>query len=429
MSVSTRTEDGRGGRDQGSLRSKSPWRRSLLALLTCALAALALPAAAAAIDEFPLPPGSHPGSITTGPDGALWFTMEGTSQISRMTTTGVVTNTFNIPTGPEPAAEPPLDQIVTGPDGALWFTKPRNQAIGRITTAGAITEYTSGISASPEGITVGPDNHIWFTETGLNQIGELDPSGLPNPGVVEYGPTGSGPSDITAGPDGRMWFTESGANTVGAIPLDGPASAISHYGPTGAEPSGITNTGAGLWFTESSAAQIAQITTAGGITEYPGAGDQPSAITAAHPPGGDGALWFTESGSNAIGRITTGGVITNHFPVPTLASEPSDITQGPDGNIWFTEFLGDRIGRVVVAPPVVVPPPPPPVALVPKPKPKKCKVPKVRGLTVKKAIKKLKKARCKYKVKGKGRVVKTSPKAGKRTSKTVKVTASRKRSR
>ena len=77
---------------------------------------------------------------------------------------------------------------------------------------------------------------------------------------------------------------------------------------------------------------------------------------------------------------------------------------------------------------MVLPPPPPVVSLKPKPKPK-CKVPKVRGLTIKKAVKKLKKARCKYKVKGKGRVVSTSPKAGKRTSKTVKVKASRKASR
>jgi hypothetical protein len=44
-------------------------------------------------------------------------------------------------------------------------------------------------------------------------------------------------------------------------------------------------------------------------------------------------------------------------------------------------------------------------------------------------VKKLKRAKCKYKVRGKGRVTKTSPKAGKRTRKTVKVTAKPRRRR
>jgi streptogramin lyase len=434
MSVSTRTEDGRGGSDQGVLRSKGSRRRALLALLTSSLAALAMPAAAAAIDEFPLAPGSSsPGSITAGPDGALWFTMEaGDGAVGRMTTSGVHTNTYPLAacSGSSCSSSvPPVDQIVTGPDGNLWFTMTRSNGIGRMNTAGGMISPPNGYqlptqNSQPEGLTVGPDGRLWFTEAGLGGIGYIDMNGQIADQVL---PSNSGPSDITAGPDGALWFTESLANTVGRITTGGVVTNHFPVPTPSSDASGITNTGAGLWFTESAVGQIAQISTAtGGITEYPGAGDQPSAIASAP----DGALWYTESGptSNAIGRITTGGVITNHFPLATPGAEPSDITRGPDGNLWFTEFLGNKIGRVVVAPPVVVPPPPPPVALVPKAKPKrKCKVPKLRGLTIKKAKKKLKKARCKYKIRGKGRVVSSKPKAGKRTSKTVKVKASRKR--
>ena len=32
--------------------------------------------------------------------------------------------------------------ITTGPDGALWFTNPGNESIGRITTAGVISNYS-----------------------------------------------------------------------------------------------------------------------------------------------------------------------------------------------------------------------------------------------------------------------------------------------
>jgi virginiamycin B lyase len=429
VSVSTRTENGGGGRDQGFLRSKGPRRRSLLALLIGALTALVMPAAAAAIDEFPVTAGSNPGSITAGPDGALWFTLEGgDGAIGRMTTGGVHTNTFPLPpcSGSSCSSSvPPVDQIVLGPNGNLWFTMTRSNAIGQMNTAGGMAIYPIDTPDSqPEGLTLGPDGRLWFTEANFNGIGAIDMAGTDVDWILPT--SGSGPSDIAAGPpgDGALWFTESLTNKVGRITTTGVVTNEFNVPTSSSEPSGITNTGAGLWFTESGVDQIAQITTGGVITEYPGAGDQPSAIAAAP----DGALWYTESGpgSNAVGRITTGGIITNHFPVPTPGSEPSDITLGPDGNLWFTEFLANKIGRVVTAPPVVLPPPPPVVSLTP-PKPKrKCKVPKVRGLTVKKAIKKLKKARCKYKVRGKGRVVSTKPKAGKRTSKTVKVKASRK---
>jgi streptogramin lyase len=426
MSVSTRTEDGRGGSYGVPLRSNGPGRRTLLALLTSALAALAMPAAAAAIDEYAITSGTNPGSITRGPDGALWFSLEGgDGAIGRMTTSGVHTNTFPLPpcSGSSCSSSiPPVDQIVLGPNGNLWFTMTRSNAIGQMNTAGGMAIYPIDTPDSqPEGLTVGPDGRLWFTEANFNGIGAIDMGGTDEDWLLPT--SGSGPSDIAAGPDGALWFTESLTNKVGRITTTGVVTNEFDVPTSSSEPSGITNTGGGLWFTESGVDQIAQITTGGVITEYPGAGDQPSAI--AYAP--DGALWYTESGpgSNAIGRITTGGIITNHFPVPTPGSEPSDITLGPDQNLWFTEFFGNKIGRVVTAPPPPPPPLPPVVSLKPKPKPK-CKVPKVKGLTVKKAVKKLKKARCKYKVRGKGRVVSTKPKAGKRTSKTVKVKASRK---
>ena len=34
------------------------------------------------------------------------------------------------------------EDITTGPDGALWFTNFANGRIGRITTAGAVTTFT-----------------------------------------------------------------------------------------------------------------------------------------------------------------------------------------------------------------------------------------------------------------------------------------------
>jgi virginiamycin B lyase len=413
------------------LRGAGAAKRGVVRACAGLLAALMIPATAAAVDEYPT--AGNPGGITEGPagDGGIWFTQETAGNIARMTTTGAFTLAVNVtPPSGVPPSDPgyvsPLDQITVGPDGALWFTEPRDNMIGRITTAGSVTEYgtANGLAplSSPEGITLGPDNNLWFTAPGINQIGRITPLGA----ITMFPGALPGASDITAGPDGALWFTESAttANSIGRITTGG--SVTNHYPvPTAdSEPSGIVQgPGGGLWFTESAANQIGQIATNGAVTEYPGAGAGPSAIGI----GRDGALWFTESTANAIGRMTTGGAITNHFPVPTAGSEPSDITEGPDGALWFTEYLGNKIGRIDTAPPAVIPLPPSVPLLDPTKRRTACKVPRLRGLSVPRAKKKLKRAHCKYRIRGKGRVVSTSPAAGKKTRGTVKVKAKPKR--
>jgi streptogramin lyase len=68
------------------------------ARLLCALALIALldcpegVFAQTTITEFPIPTGSSfPEWITTGPDGALWFTETGSGKIGRSTTAGAIT--------------------------------------------------------------------------------------------------------------------------------------------------------------------------------------------------------------------------------------------------------------------------------------------------------------------------------------------------
>src|SRR5271166_3624963 len=59
--------------------------------------------------------------------------------------------------------------ITTGPDGALWFTESNGNPakIGRITTSGVITEYKLPAGDNqPTGITAGPDGALWYTVFG-----------------------------------------------------------------------------------------------------------------------------------------------------------------------------------------------------------------------------------------------------------------------
>ncbi len=233
--------------------------------------------------------------ITSGPDGALWLTDSYNNHISRLTTSGHITN-YPLET------EKPLN-IVTGPDRALWFTAAAASAgeIGRITTKGKMSFYP--LSSQADDITAGPGNALWFTERYPSGIGRI----MTNGKIDSYtaGLTGI-PDAIALGTDGALWFTESGP-------------------------------------------KIGRITIAGKVTEYSHGISGPYLIDIAAGP--DGAMWFTESTfgqyySPKIGRISADGHITEYSNGLPAQAGPSGIVKGPDERMWFTDSYNDMTGRV-----------------------------------------------------------------------------------
>ena len=171
--------------------------------------------AGVSITEYPIPMagGNYPVSITTGPDGALWFTQNESNKIGRITTAGVITE---YPTS-SPVLNVNVYDITAGPDGALWFTE--QLGVGRMTTNGVITEYGQTTLSQPAGITTGPDGALWFTEPYSNIIGRITTAGAISLYRV---PTANGePTGIAAGPYGALWFTEVYGNKIGRITTKG----------------------------------------------------------------------------------------------------------------------------------------------------------------------------------------------------------------
>ncbi len=279
----------------------------------------------AAVTSYTDPSIDYPQGITAGPDGAMWFTNyygaqqefeppPGPGSIGRITTAGVVTNY----TGAgiyNPYA------ITTGPDGALWFTNTASTEslgvgrgfISRITTAGVVTSYTNPEIYDPQGITTGPDGALWFTNPGGNSIGRVTTAGAFTFYAV---PSIDSLQGITTGPDGALWFTIPANRTIGRITT---AGTLTYYtDPSIDDPQSITAGPDGaLWFTNSAAndepgggggpGSIGRITTAGIVTYATSPTiSAPEAIAA----GPDGALWFTNQvsapgqGTSSIGRIT-----------------------------------------------------------------------------------------------------------------------------
>jgi len=294
----------------------------------------------------PTPEGITTGGITAGPDGALWFTVNGLcslygggtcpisdgtcyqptpaacAYIGRITTSGVVTDLY--PVAYEQSADLIAGGITAGPDGALWFGTilpqpdvPGPSSIGRITTAGGITTYQFpeiDYEYAPVTITSGPDGALWFTTFNSfrpwDEPGQIDRITTTGVATTQYSfPAGGNAGSpvnwggITTGPDGALWFTENACSTSGEC------------------------------------GQIGRLTTAGVVTaEYPTpSGTVPGSIMS----GPNQALWFTAG--TAIGQITTGGAITE-YPIPGSSASAQGITIGPNGSIWFTDSGNNAIG-------------------------------------------------------------------------------------
>lgn len=144
------------------------------------------------------------------------------------------------------------------------------------------------------------------------------------------------------GGGGSNWLDYSGITLPAAIPAPGPLIAA----PAGPVVASLPpmNPPARL--------ALDAANNPGTITEFPvpTLNSQPEEITG----GPDSNLWFTELSGSKIGRITPAGVVTE-FTIPTAASRPEGITTGPDGALWFVErgpFSGavhSKIGRITTA--------------------------------------------------------------------------------
>jgi virginiamycin B lyase len=304
-----------------------------------------------------------PTSVTSGPDGALWF-LTGRSDLIGRTTTGGVTTFY-----PAPASSPTWGNgaVTTGPDGALWFVADGGTAIGRMTTSGAVTTYPVPDGGVVDSLTCGPDDNVWFTvdnNQGNNQIGDITPSGQ----FTMFTDSSFGTADwsspdhrfvegIARGPDGALWFTSfyaanQGSGWIGRITTSG---AVSEYTIpyAGVYPYTLTTGADGaLWF--AGYGVIGRVTTAGQFSEYTAPGDIGQVLGMAAGP--DGAVWFTNysiPGDTGfypfppVGRITTGGTITTYGDAYVEVGAMS-ITSGSDGAMWFIDHINDTIGRIAV---------------------------------------------------------------------------------
>jgi virginiamycin B lyase len=270
---------------------------------------------------------SQPISIAEGPDGNLWFTLQNSSKIARVTPAGVITQ-FRTPTLSFPS------DITAGPDGNIWFTEGSTGKIGFATPQGRITEITFSLFDAGSGIITGPDDNIWFCDSTGNNIWRYE---LATETLTAFPVPvpGSFPQDIAVGGDGNLWFTGVAGGQIGRITPEGD---ITTFGQGLDSARSITGGPDGnVWFTFSFMPMIGRITPTGEVTLFP-TPNNPEQITR----GEGNTLLFTEFGASRIAQITTDGLVTES-PAFTHFVEPTGITTGPARTIWFLDFNNNRV--------------------------------------------------------------------------------------
>lgn len=237
----------------------------------------------------------------------------------------VVDGTFDLSGNPE--------RIALGPDGNVWVTVAGPTEVARITPAGDVTEFDIPALDGAVGIGAGPDGKVWVTFS--TKVGRFDPA---DPvGTAEAFDAGiAGGQNIVTGPDGNLW-TPSADKLLRITPAATPVVTAFTILTAGVD---ISTGGGQLWVADSNGGEVVSVTTDGVPTRY-ATGGNPRGIAT----GPDGAMGYTNPAApHSAGRIVSGGL-----PQPTLVApgtDPYGMTAGGDGAFWFAQPFGNNLGRL-----------------------------------------------------------------------------------
>jgi virginiamycin B lyase len=292
---------------------------------------------APAIQEYPVPPGSHPHDVAPALDGTVWYTAQISGALGRLDpATG---KTHHIPLGSGSAPH----GVIVGPDGAPWITDSGLNAIVRVDPE---TEEVQVFPLPAESgyanlntAVFDPQGKLWFT--GQNGIyGRLDPS----TGQIQVfgAPRGRGPYGITVTPDGTIYYASLAGNYVGRIdPQTGEATVLEP--PTsrqGARRVWSDSQGR-VWVSEWNSGQVAMYDPENDSwQEWKLPGDSPQAY-AVYVDEQD-QIWLSDFGSNAIVRFDPASETVTAFQLSSPGAAVRQILGRP-GEIWGAESAVDKL--------------------------------------------------------------------------------------
>ena len=293
--------------------------------------------AAPVVQEYEVPPGSRPHDVAPAPDGAVWYTAQGSGELGRLDPESG--QTVHIPLGNGSAPH----GVIIGPDGAPWVTDSGLNAIVRVDPvseevtvfplpAGSRNANLNTASFDAQGV-------LWFT--GQNGVyGRLDPS----IGQVELfdAPRGRGPYGIATTPRGDVYYASLAGSHIARIDLESRQAQMLEPPTPGQGARRVWSDSQGrLWVSEWNAGQVARYDPAAAAWQewpLPGSSPQPYAIYVDDQD----QVWLSDFAANALVRFDP---ILQEFEVFTLPGIPANVRQilGRPGEVWGAESGVDRL--------------------------------------------------------------------------------------
>jgi virginiamycin B lyase len=290
------------------------------------------------LQEYPVPPGTHPHDVAPAPDGSVvWYTAQATGELGRLDpATG---ETYHIPLGPGSAPH----GVIVGPDGAPWITDGGQNAIVRVDPESEevqVFPLPEGSSNANLNTAVFDGNGVhWFT--GQNGIyGRLDPA----VGVVEVfeAPRGRGPYGITVTPSGDVYYASLAGSHIASIDLESGEATVLEPPTAGQGARRVWSDSQGrIWVSEWNAGQVGMYDPATGAwQEWPLPGDGPRAY-AVYVDDQD-MVWLSDFGANALVRFDPTQESFEVFPLPSPNASVRQIL-GIPGEVWGAESGTDKL--------------------------------------------------------------------------------------
>jgi virginiamycin B lyase len=289
------------------------------------------------IQEYPVPPGSHPHDVAPAPDGSVWYTAQRSGELGWLDPASGETRQIPLGTGSAPHG------VIVGPDGAPWVTDGGLNAIVRVDPqTEAIRVFPlpeDRQNANLNTAVFDRQGNLWFT--GQNGIyGRLNPA--TGEMAVYSAPKGRGPYGIAVTPDGTLYYASLAGNYVGRIdPQTGEATVLEP--PTASQGARRvwSDSQGRVWVSEWNAGQVAVYDPAAGTwREWKLPGNRPQAY-AVYVDDQD-MVWLSDFGGNALVRFDPSQGSFTVFPLPTSNAQVRQLLGRP-GEVWGAESNADKL--------------------------------------------------------------------------------------
>jgi virginiamycin B lyase len=292
-----------------------------------------------AVQEFPVPAGSHPHDVAPAVDGGVWYTAQHKGALGWLNPSSGETREIPLGAGSAPHG------VIVGPDGAPWITDGGLNAIVRVDPkTDEVTTFGLPVEAPNANLNTAvfaPDGILWFT--GQNGIyGGLDPERRSM--EVFEAPGGPGPYGITVTPSGDVYYASLAGNHIARVdPVTGEATVIDPPTPGQGARRVWSDSRGRIWVSEYHAGQVAVYDPADrSWREWPL--PEPGAQAYAVYVDDHDIVWLSDFTNNTLVSFDPATERFESFRLPTSGSLVRQILGRP-GEVWGA---GSAVDTLVV---------------------------------------------------------------------------------